>query len=83
MKLITRIRLVKEDLIRERARKRVRRLPTHEVLLWGENSLSTVGRALSIHQRGGDLHSLLDAEQALQSLHGVVDELRSRADRGA
>lgn len=83
MKLITRLKLVKEDLTRAKARKRVRRHPTAEVLMWAENCLSDVGRSLSYYRTDGTVDALHEAERALLSLHGVVDELRARADRGA
>lgn len=83
MNLITKIRLVREDLTRARARKRMSRQPTSEVVAWAESCLSVVGRGLSQYQSYGGTEPLADAQKALLTLQGVVDELHARADRGA
>ena len=61
-----------------RARKRVERLSTPEILTWADTAGAGIARALSDHQRDGNPDSLEDAYEGLLTMLGVVEELKHR-----
>jgi len=65
--------------ITAKARTRVERLPSSEILLWADVAGAGIARALSDHQRDGNRDSLEDAYEGLLTMLGVVEELRARA----
>lgn len=62
----------------EKAKKRVSRLPTADLLSWADVAGAGVARALSDYQRAGDPDSLEDAHEGLLSMLGVVEAMRER-----
>ena len=62
-----------------RAKKRVERLPTSEILMWADTAGAGISRALSDFQREGNRDSLEDAYTGILTMLGVVEELRDRS----
>lgn len=62
----------------ERVAKRVSRIPTGELILWADQSLSDLGRCLSNYEKGKDRIYLEEALLGAEAIHAVVDELYNR-----
>lgn len=58
--------------------RRIRALPTHDLIPWGETCLYEAGRALSEYRKSGDPAYMADAELASQTLSLIVAEVRGR-----
>jgi hypothetical protein len=66
------------DPIREKAAKRLDRLPTVDVLDWGDSVGSGLAKALDDYRKQATPESLLEAHRGAQSLLGVLDVLSKR-----
>ncbi len=66
------------DPIREKAAKRLDRLPTVDVLDWADSVGSGLAKALDDYRRQATQESLLEAHRGAQSLLGVLDVLSRR-----
>ena len=69
---------LREHPMRAKARRRLERLPDHEILNWADQAGSGVAKALDDFRRLRDGDALRDAEQGLAALAGAVDVLSSR-----
>lgn len=72
------------DSVREKARNRLQRLPTPEVVDWSEQAVNGCHRALDAFRRDADGAALQEARQAVSMLAGAMDviEARQPAARG-
>jgi hypothetical protein len=68
----------REDKRRTLAYKRLKKLPTTEVLNWADSTGSGIVKALDDYRRLGQAVSLEEAKQGLWALIGVVDALEER-----
>ena len=59
--------------------RRVAKLPTDELILWGENALYAIGKDLTSWQRHRDAAGLGDAALGAEALVAVVAELQRRS----
>lgn len=69
---------VRHDHNRRKARQRMSRLPTVEILDWADQAGSGVAKALNDFRRDGNRESLEEARIGMQALLGTVEELQSR-----
>jgi hypothetical protein len=58
-----------------RARRRVAKLGTTELLEWADTAVTGAGRAFSDYRREEQAESLLEIREALPALAALVDEL--------
>lgn len=70
-----------EDAELERARRRVTRMSTHELLAWADQAGSGMAKAFSDFRREGSLTPLDEIRTALLALTAVTDELTARTER--
>lgn len=63
-----------------KARKRIRKVPQADAILWADNAGSTIARSLSDFQSTGDIAHLTDAEHGALMLVGCLQALRERAE---
>lgn len=68
------------DAILERARRRVTKITTPDLLLWADQALFGLGRDLDTFRRSGDLASLTEALEASVALRAVLEEVTRRTD---
>lgn len=66
------------DSVREKAEQRLARLSTPEVLNWADQAGSGVAKALDDYRRLGERESLLEAQDGISALAGVLDVLLNR-----
>lgn len=59
--------------------RRIQALPTSELIPWAETCLYDAGRCLSEYRKSGEAFWLTDAEQATDTLHLLVSEIKGRA----
>lgn len=57
--------------------KRIQSFPTHDLTIWAETLLPSIGKAVVHHQRD-DVESLIDAETDAETLLAIVKELKKR-----
>lgn len=62
----------------DRARRRVARLSTHEILNWADSAGSGMAKAFDDYRKYGEEESLDELKQAVKSLEAVIEELRAR-----
>lgn len=68
----------REDLVRTKARQRVKKLSDEEILNWTDQCGTAVVKALEDFRRLDHPESLREAAQGISALAGVIDELRGR-----
>lgn len=68
----------KDDKVRDKARKRLSRLATPDVLNWADQAGTGIARALDDYRRLGERESLLEAQSGVAALAGVLDLLLQR-----
>ena len=68
------------DPIVEKARKRLARLSTHEILNWADSAGSGMAKAFDDFRKHGEKETLEEIERALKSMSAVVEELKARHD---
>lgn len=78
MSLLSRGRAGSSDSVREKAKKRVSRVSTPDILNWADNAGSGVAKALDDYRRLGDKGSLDEAQRGISALAGVLDVLVDR-----
>ena len=78
MRLLSRGRAREADSVRERAETRLSRLPTPEVLNWADQAGTGVAKALDDYRRLGERQSLVEAQEGVSALAGVLDVLLAR-----
>lgn len=71
-------RVPEVDSVRSKARARLGRLKTPEVLNWADQAGSGIAKALDDYRRLGERESLLEAKEGVSALAGVIDVLLSR-----
>lgn len=81
MRFPTRHREPDSDSVRHKAEQRLSRLPTPEVLNWADQAGTGVAKALDDFRRLGERESLVEAQEGVSALAGVLDVLLSRATR--
>lgn len=66
------------DALRAKAAKRLARLATPDVMNWADQAGTGVAKALDDYRRIGDRQSLLEAQEGVAALAGVLDVLLAR-----
>lgn len=66
--------------MRDRARNRVKKLPTQDLLDAADNTGSTVAAALYRHRKQPDTAALHEAADGVMVLTAIVEELLERSD---
>jgi hypothetical protein len=61
-----------------RVQRRVKSLPTAELLAWTDQIMYSVGRNLSAWQKSQNKASLEEARLGAESLHAILDTLNER-----
>ena len=61
-----------------RVQRRVKSLPTAELLAWTDQIMYSVGRNLSSWQKSQNKASLEEARLGAESLHAILDSLNER-----
>ena len=61
-----------------RVQKRVKTLPTSELLMWTDQIIYSTGRSLSAWQKSQHPASLGEARLGAESLFAIIDELSER-----
>lgn len=72
-------RTPEEDRLRAKARKRLSRLGTHEILNWADMAGSGMAKGLDDYRRNADAESLAEIRNGLIALLAAVDEITGRA----
>ena len=62
----------------EKITKRIARIPTADLEMWAENSLTEIGRCLSLYSKNRDELILDEALLGAEALHAVLNELKER-----
>ena len=62
----------------ERILKRVKRIPTGDLVLWVDQAMYDLGRCLNQFEKGRDPKALEEALTGAEAIHAVVDELHTR-----
>jgi hypothetical protein len=62
----------------ERIVKRVKKIPTGELILWVDQAMYDLGRCLTQFEKGRDTKILKEALTGAEAIHAVVDELHTR-----
>ena len=63
----------------ERVAKRVKKVPTGELTMWGDQAMLDLGRCLNQYEKNRDIKIYLDeALIGAEAIHAMVDELHSR-----
>lgn len=62
----------------ERIAKRVSKIPTGELIMWGDQALFDLGRCLSSYEKTKDQTYLDEALTGAEAIHAVVNELHVR-----
>jgi len=78
MSLLSRTRARETDSVRNKAEQRMSRLPTPEVLNWADQAGTGVAKALDDYRRLGKRESLVEAQNGISALAGVLDVLLNR-----
>jgi hypothetical protein len=68
-----------EDSIRAKAKRRVRKTATGDLLDWADQAGSGIAKALDDYRRFSTPESLTEAQEGVSALAGVVDVLCDRA----
>lgn len=78
MSLLPRRKREDGDSVRAKAKKRLGRLQTVDILNWADQAGSGVAKALDDYRRIGTSESLEEARIGLESLLGLVEVLQER-----
>ena len=62
----------------EKITKRIARIPTADLETWAENSLTEIGRCLSLYGKNRDELILDEALLGAEALHAVLNQLKER-----
>lgn len=62
----------------EKARKRVSKIATHEILNWADSAGSGMAKAFDDYRKYGEEDSLNEISRAVKQLQAVVEELKVR-----
>lgn len=65
----------------EKIAKRVSRIPTGELEMWVDQSLTDIGKCLSLYGKSRDVVYLEEALKGAEAMHAVVDALYNRMGR--
>lgn len=78
MSLSDRLREWREDSVRQRAAKRLRKVSTHEVLTWAETAVNGFHMNLDAYRLRADQAAFEELRKAVSMLRGAVDVLEER-----
>lgn len=70
------------DVVASRLERRVRALPSADLVLWCESAVVGLGRAFGDWQKTGDPKGLWEAQVGSASVSVVLDELERRRESG-
>jgi len=75
------MKILKKDGLRPptKIQKRVKTIPTSDLILWAENALYVIGKEITHHQRDRSIEALYEAEMGAEALLAITQELISRA----
>ena len=62
----------------EKVAKRVSKIPTGELVMWGDQALHDLGRCISSYEKSKDKLYLDEALLGAEALHAVINELHVR-----
>jgi len=62
-----------------KVQRRVKSLPTAELLAWTDQIIYSIGRNLSAWQKSQNNYSLEEARLGAESLHAILDTLKERS----
>lgn len=79
MRFLPRARADETDSVRQRAEERLSRLQTTDILNWADQCGTGVAKALDDYRRLGETDSLIEAQNGVSALAGVIDVLLDRA----
>jgi len=57
---------------------RVRRIPTSELTMWGEQAINELGRTLNAYARTNSPELLEEARAGAEAIHAVIEALHQR-----
>jgi len=64
----------------ERIAKRVRRIPTSDLITWADQAIYEIGRVLSIYERHRTEEAGKELLDAAEALHALVHEITRRTN---
>lgn len=62
----------------ERIARRVSRIPTHDLIIWADQTVYQLGKLLAAYERNRSEESLKEVLDGAEALHAVVYELDKR-----
>jgi hypothetical protein len=62
----------------EKIARRVKRIPTNDLLVWADQAVYEVGKLISIYERHRTEAALKELLDATEALHAVINELNNR-----
>ena len=64
----------------EKIARRVKRIPTNDLLVWADQTVYEVGKLIGIYERHRTEVALKELLEATEALHAVVNELNNRTN---
>jgi len=64
----------------EKVARRVRRIPTNDLMVWADQTVYEIGKLISIYERHRTEVALKELLDATEALHAVVNELNTRTN---
>ena len=62
----------------ERVAKRIDKIPSADIPMWADQTLTELGRALTQYEKHGEKHILEELLMGAESFHALVDALYKR-----